>query len=303
MPPLPLLVLVPPPLLLQALPPLRPPVPSVLALPQPPLVLVALLLTTVAAPLDATVVATLARLEVPRAGLPTVARMLVPPQPLKLALPQQSLARLARPLTPVLVALQLATVEARPVATVLARLARALVVKLWLVLGLPSRAWLPPVATLLATLARAVVRHMARRGRWLVRGRGGPPRSGSRGSGLLRNVSRRRASRRRGQRGAVDLFVVGAERDDAYGLGQVVRGQKRADRAHRDQRRTLDGEAEGACADRRERDTAQLVRRGDFQRALVAAREQRVLVVVAAAPDRPDGVNDVRRWKVVAAAR
>src|SRR6266511_2854288 len=113
-PPLPLLVLVPPPLLLQALPPLRPPVPSVLALPQPPLVLVALLLTTVAAPLDATVVATLARLEVPRAGLPTVARMLVPPQPLKLALPQQSLARLlARPLTPVFVALQLATVEAR----------------------------------------------------------------------------------------------------------------------------------------------------------------------------------------------
>src|SRR6266542_3852642 len=81
-PPLPLLVLVPPPLLLQALPPLRPPVPSVLALPQPPLVLVplvlfAVLLPTVAAPLEARVLAALPQqplvlLAVP---LPTVAAL------------------------------------------------------------------------------------------------------------------------------------------------------------------------------------------------------------------------------------
>ncbi len=196
MPPLPLLVLVPPPLLLQALPPLRPPVPSVLALPQPPLVLVALLLTTVAAPLDAT----LARLEVPRARLPTVARMLVPPpslmlplaplprQPLVLfavllptvAAPLEARVLAALPQQPlVLLAVPLPTVAALQAAMVLATLVR---LEVWrapvprgawglvpppsLELPLPSLALLAlliptvaaqPVATVLARLPRAVV--------------------------------------------------------------------------------------------------------------------------------------------------
>src|SRR5262249_29652576 len=100
---------------------------------------------------------------------------------------------------------------------------------------------------------------------------------------------------------SVDLFVVPAEGHDPHQLGQLVRDQKRANLAHRDHRRTLDRETEGAGADRRKGHAAQLVPRGKLERAAIATGEQLVLAMRATSPDRPNGVDHVNGSQVVAA--
>ena len=92
-------------------------------------------------------------------------------------------------------------------------------------------------------------------------------------------------------------FVEAAE-DHAVELRVGFEKAKRLVR--RDRRGAIEREAVHAGADRRERDAADVRAQRERQAVAVARGEQLVLAVLAALPDRADGVDDVLRGEVVA---
>src|SRR5262249_3184077 len=93
------------------------------------------------------------------------------------------------------------------------------------------------------------------------------------------------------------LFVEGAE-DDL--LRFFCRFQEGDDSAGGDAHRLFQRIAIGARRDAAERDAGEAVIARELQAAPIAGGEQRGPVLVAAAPARPDGVNDVARLQPVA---
>src|SRR5262245_61380557 len=71
--------------------------------------------------------------------------------------------------------------------------------------------------------------------------------------------------------------------------------EKRLDLAHGDACRSIHGKAKGPGADRRKGDGLEIVSDGQGQAVPVAACQQFVLAVLAVAPDRADGVDDMLR--------
>src|SRR6516165_8456986 len=90
------------------------------------------------------------------------------------------------------------------------------------------------------------------------------------------------------------------ETDEQDFLNAGIRAENCLNLADGDAGGSVHREAEGASADRRERDARQAVLGRELERIAIARREQVVLLAVLVPPDRTDRVNDMARFEVVA---
>ncbi len=93
---------------------------------------------------------------------------------------------------------------------------------------------------------------------------------------------------------ALRRLRVEAAQHHARDAARLAR-QLRHDRADSDPRGAIGRKTVDAGRDRRESNAGEPVSRGNLQRAPVAGGEQRILIVFAIVPDRPDRMNDVPR--------
>ena len=106
-----------------------------------------------------------------------------------------------------------------------------------------------------------------------------------------------------GKRSAIGGFGRLVETDEDHRFGAVVRRQMSGDGAHRDSRRRVARKAVDSGGNCRKGDRDEPVLAGDPQRVAVAGRKGFRLAGIAALPDRPDRVDDVRRRQPIAASQ